>query len=424
MSAYDDAMRAVDQARDNLGGWISPELEESIFNENFHPERELPPIVVAPITLPVAPRRMYFPAQDEIAPPDEPTADEPWSPSPPVAPAVVMGPLPFYPAPEGPTIYFSSAPAAPAAVEPLPLFPHSIVILTDEPLPPARPAPQAPQILHIDTPAETVDAPIMPAAVSVDISSWVQLVPVTIGPGVQAIELHVADNAPIDVRLAVEDANNANQAFGGNLGPRQIYDLANRKYAERVAYSAGQNVIVPPPMPGGQTAPVIGFDGNTPIFEIPHDVAQAINEARAASLPGINTTVVPTATNLPVTIDDRGRGVVSPAFDPTHRLVGWTREGNEVYQLTDEAGTVVEWAVLSGHDSREMIDGTFHPVGIGAPLVASHTPPNLPLPGGSPGGRGSANQGRGNADGSGNGVLLLALGVGAFWWWSRSRRSA
>ncbi len=41
-------------------------------------------------------------------------------------------------------------------------------------------------------------------------------------------------------------------------------------------------------------------------------------------------------------------GGISPLFDPVQRLVAYTRQGYEVYQLIDEAGRVVEWYDIPG----------------------------------------------------------------------------
>lgn len=45
-------------------------------------------------------------------------------------------------------------------------------------------------------------------------------------------------------------------------------------------------------------------------------------------------------------------GGVSSIFNPTHRLVGYTRAGYEVYQLTDEGGNLVEWYDVPGQGAQ------------------------------------------------------------------------
>ncbi len=41
-------------------------------------------------------------------------------------------------------------------------------------------------------------------------------------------------------------------------------------------------------------------------------------------------------------------GAISPLFDPRHILMGYTRQGYEVYSLIDESGRVVEWYDVPG----------------------------------------------------------------------------
>jgi hypothetical protein len=53
----------------------------------------------------------------------------------------------------------------------------------------------------------------------------------------------------------------------------------------------------------------------------------------------------PGAVNLPP-------GGISTDYDPTHRLVGYTREGYEVYRLTDEGGHLVEWYDIPGQGAQ------------------------------------------------------------------------
>lgn len=55
------------------------------------------------------------------------------------------------------------------------------------------------------------------------------------------------------------------------------------------------------------------------------------------------------------------------AGNPTHLFVGRDRYGNDVYQLTDEGGNLVEWAVKHGDDSRTAIAGTVKYVNAGSP---------------------------------------------------------
>ncbi len=45
-------------------------------------------------------------------------------------------------------------------------------------------------------------------------------------------------------------------------------------------------------------------------------------------------------------------GGVSPLFDPVHRFQGYTREGYEVYRLTDEGGRLVEWYDIPGRGAQ------------------------------------------------------------------------
>lgn len=49
---------------------------------------------------------------------------------------------------------------------------------------------------------------------------------------------------------------------------------------------------------------------------------------------------------------DMPPGGVSRLFDPTHRLVGYTAQGFEVYRLTDEGGRLVEWYDIPGQGAQ------------------------------------------------------------------------
>lgn len=50
--------------------------------------------------------------------------------------------------------------------------------------------------------------------------------------------------------------------------------------------------------------------------------------------------------------------VATTSGDPSHHYIGKDSNGNDVYQLVDEAGNLVQWSVKPGDDSRNAIDGT------------------------------------------------------------------
>lgn len=68
-----------------------------------------------------------------------------------------------------------------------------------------------------------------------------------------------------------------------------------------------------------------------------------------------------------------GVSQVSSRFDPTHIFVGNDANGNDVFQLIDEGGNLVEWAVKHGDDSRASIQSTVHYVTQGAPSIVVKT---------------------------------------------------
>jgi hypothetical protein len=45
-------------------------------------------------------------------------------------------------------------------------------------------------------------------------------------------------------------------------------------------------------------------------------------------------------------------------FNPQHIRAGSDANGNDVYELTDEAGVKVQWSVPSGGKSTDVISGT------------------------------------------------------------------
>lgn len=108
-------------------------------------------------------------------------------------------------------------------------------------------------------------------------------------------------------------------------------------------------------------------------------------------------------TTPPPRVDLPGTGI-SPLFDPTHRLVGYTRQGYEVYRLTDEGGNLVEWYDIPGRGAQ----GQHYLVGANDPnsYVFTTTRPTNPPP------ATVDNTGQGK---SGSNLLLLAGAAAAGW---------
>ncbi len=73
---------------------------------------------------------------------------------------------------------------------------------------------------------------------------------------------------------------------------------------------------------------------------------------------------------VPVDNNDAPRqsGTMPVVDDPTHVYSG-TVDGYDVYRLTDAAGTVLQWMVIAGDHSSNIVDGTLHVVST-APAAA------------------------------------------------------
>lgn len=270
----------------------------------------------------------------------------------------------------------------------------------------------------------------------------------TSNPGQYFNFVKVVPGAPQIISIAADQANAASASQGG-FSPQQLYNtvaglVARQTLEADMAGLANANLAAGPAITGTATQTIVAYEGTQPVMqqiasdgtvqqwtqtvagatapitvpvfgqyvapaavEIPNNLGQAINETNNSGLPPAAGQVQDVATTVPVA-----------TFDPTHRLSGWDANGNEVYHLTEEGGHLVEWSVLSGHDSREMIPGSFHYVTDQDPThVTSLTPP------GSPGGSVAPSSATSSsASSSKTNTLLLIGGAGLLAWWLAHRR--
>lgn len=75
---------------------------------------------------------------------------------------------------------------------------------------------------------------------------------------------------------------------------------------------------------------------------------------------------------------------VASTFDPTHRLVGTDVQGNPVYRIVDEAGSVIQWSTAPGAPSGAALSGTMVHLGPVESVPAYVTPTAQQPPAGIP----------------------------------------
>ncbi len=119
-------------------------------------------------------------------------------------------------------------------------------------------------------------------------------------------------------------------------------------------------------------------------------------------VPGAPGPGTPGAVNLPP-------GGISPLFDPVHRLVGYTREGYEVYRQTDEGGHLVEYYDIPGQGAT----GEHYLTGANDPATYVYTTSRPATPPGI-----SSTPGAGTG---GSSLLWLGAAAGLAFWLGRKR---